>query len=178
MVAHRREAVHDAHVAAPRIVLRLFVLFLVALTASGCTGAFADDPVCEGVTGPISPETVEASLVASGFTVERLGRSSSCGGIETVSDQIVVHLSNEHIGSYDERHETEGGLDCLLRRTPIWGSKLEKNLRAGPNSPIYSGEHAWFHVQNVECTMYPGGDDPEAQVARLDEAMTRLAAPS
>ena len=151
------------------------LVVLAAVGATGCTGS-ESNPLCEGATGPISSEEVEASLATSGFTVERLDRSFYCGAIEVVNDQIVVHLSNEHIGSFDERHETEGGLDCMLRRTPIWGSKLEKNLRAGPNSPMYSGEHAWFHLQNVECTMYPGGDDPEGQVARLDEAMTRLAA--
>ena len=163
-----------------RIAWRVLVpplVVLAAVGATGCTGGESDPP-CEGATGPISSEEVEASLAMSGFTVEWLDHSFYCGSIDVVSEQIVVHLSNEHIGSFDERHDTEGGLDCLLRRTPIWGSKLEKNLRAGPNSPIYSGEHAWFHIQNVECTMYPGGDDPEAQVARLDEAMTRLAAPS
>ena len=72
------------------------------------------------------------------------------------------------------RARTEGGLDCFLRRTPIWGDKLERNLNAGPNSPVYSGQHAWFHYMNVECTMYPGGEQPTQQVAALDSAMERL----
>jgi hypothetical protein len=152
----------------------LIVAVFTTAFVSACTVA-GSDPACEGATGPISPQAVEASLRASGFTVERLDRSSFCGGIETASEQIVVHLSNEQVGSYDERHETEGGLDCFLRRIPIWGHELRKDFDAGPSSPVYTGEHAWFHLENVECTMYPGGEQPEEQVAKLDEAMEHLA---
>jgi hypothetical protein len=41
--------------------------------------------------------------------------------------------------------------------------------------PIFSGEKATFSVENVECTVYPNGDESGRQVRNMVSAMKESA---
>jgi hypothetical protein len=71
--------------------------------------------------------------------------------------------------------ERQGTVFCGLRRGPIWGRKLEQDLDAPASSPIFSGEKATFSVENVECTVYPNGDETGRQVRNMAAAMKEIA---
>ena len=71
--------------------------------------------------------------------------------------------------------ESQGTVFCGLRRGPIWRGKLEQDLDAPASSPIFSGEKATFSVEDVECTVYPNGDESGRQVRNMDPAMKEIA---
>lgn len=151
---------------------------------SACADLFLGDdfeaPACSGGEArPLSIQVVARTLREHGFNVQPEGRSEICGGVgaeEVVADLTNVHFDGpyENIESHDEVQRREGMVICAIRRGPLWGNTLQKDLDAPAASPIFSGPKAVFFLANVECTIYPDEDRRQEQVGRLDRAMTRL----
>jgi hypothetical protein len=154
----------------------LMSVFLVALTAAcGGVGSPAEqDTSCAGdPTRPVTTEMLRRMLARHDVTVRAHYDGVICGGaIGSRDEEMPVELSNEQDEAAMER---EGTVFCGLRRGPIWGRKLEQDLDAPASSPIFSGEKATFSVENVECTVYPNGDESGRQVRNMVSAMKEIA---
>ena len=120
----------------------------------------------------MSVEDVELVLTEAGFSVQA-GAVAACDGLTPKAD-VLAWLTNEEKGPYEEVQDREGIVSCEIFRGPVYPPELEKDLDAPANSPIFSGRKANFRVKNVYCNMYAGDDRQDEQVARLDDAMTRL----
>ncbi len=105
------------------------------------------------------------------FTVRPDRDSVICGGLGSEAEEMPVELTNS---LDDEIAEREGTVFCGVRRGPIWGPKLEKDLDAPASSPIFSGRKAEFSVANVECSIYPNGPRSGAQIRRMERAMEEI----
>ena len=154
----------------------LISAFLVALMAAcGGVGSPAEqDDSCVGdPTRPITTEVLRRVLDRHDVTVRAHYDGVICGGaIGSRDEEMPVELSNEQNEAAVAR---EGTVFCGLRRGPIWGRKLEQDLDAPASSPIFSGEKATFSVANVECTVYPDGDESGRQVRNMVSAMEEIA---
>jgi hypothetical protein len=151
-------------------------LVVLALVLAGCgrvpVGAKPDTSCAGDPTRPISAETLRGTLARHHITVRPHYDGVICGGfIGSPAEEMPVELSND---SDETAMKREGTVFCGLRRGPIWGPKLEKDLDAPASSPIWSGEKAEFSVANVECSIYPDGPRSGAQVRNLDRAMEEI----
>jgi hypothetical protein len=154
----------------------LISVFLVALAAAcgGVASPAEQDDSCAGdPTRPVTTEMLKRVLAGHDITVRAHYDGVICGGaIGSREEELPVELSNDH----DEAAmESEGTVFCGLRRGPIWGRKLDQDLDASASSPIFSGEKATFSVANVECTVYPKGNDSGRQVRNMVAAMKEIA---
>ncbi|MGH3101201.1 MAG: hypothetical protein ACRDPU_09425, partial [Thermoleophilia bacterium] len=143
----------------------LMSAFVVALAAAcgGVASPAEQDTSCAGdPTKPVTTEMLKRVLAGRDITVRAHYDGVICGGaIGSREEEMPVELSNDQDEAAMER---EGTVFCGLRRGPIWGRKLEQDLDAPASSPIFSGEKATFSVANVECTVYPDGDESGRQV--------------
>jgi hypothetical protein len=148
---------------------RLVLVGLCALVVVGCDAFLEDEvalPRCSGKRAvPIETKTVVEALRREGFSAEVQKRSELCSAPDTVAE----------VSNFE--HAEEGALvGCGVREAPLRGKDLEIDLDAPPASPIFSGDKVLFWLANVECTLYPNGDDEEGQVERLTRAMETLEA--
>ena len=150
------------------------VALVVALTAvvTGCTGSPApvgDKPnlAClDEPTRPLTARDVTRVLRHYGFPVQRAGDQAVCDAAP--GERMPVSLTN-----YDHDEATPF-VSCGLRREPIWGWKLDEDLDAPPSSPIFSGRKAEFSFANLECSVYPEGEDTDQQIRRMQRAVHEL----
>jgi len=157
--------------------IRLFSLVFLALPATACGSGLplssgALDTSCAGEqTRPISETILRSTLARHHITVRADPEAVICGTGDPAEDMPVelTNLDDEGLA------EAQGNVFCGLRRGPIWGSTLEKDLDAPASSPIFSGEKAEFSVANVECSVYPRGPESGKQVRNLERAMEELA---
>src|ERR1051326_2463810 len=154
-------------------VALLAAISLMLLTSCGNPTSVVRNAVsgsCRGGSAkPLSRTVVLSALRKHGFSVRSSTTSDLCQSFDPSlrgAERPAFEISNEASGSYDEVQQKEGALSCILRRGPIWGSKLQTDLRAAPASPIFNGRKARFWFENLECTLYPGGDTPGRQVTR------------
>lgn len=117
-------------------------------------------------------------LRSAGFSVHKAERSDVCSASDIAEDITNIHFEGkyENTGEHDDISEREGHLGCVLRRNR--GSRRDPvriDTDAPAASPIFSGRKATFSFANLECTLYPDGDDPESQIERLRLAFERLA---
>lgn len=133
------------------------------------------DPTCNGIPNPVSIEAVERVLREGGFSMERVEGSASCDPGTDPDEDLIIELSNRGGGSYEEAEEGEGIVTCSITRGPIYPGKLGKNLDEPAYSPVFVGRKAVWWFKNIECYIYAGDAHPDEQVAKLDEAMERLA---
>jgi hypothetical protein len=142
-------------------------------------------PACKGGKAePISIKRVRATLRSHGFTAEPEEREAICGPGE--GPEAVAVITNSHFdGPFENIHQhaeiarREGVVICAVRRSPLVRSRadtLQKDFDAPAASPIFNGKKAEFYLANVECTIYPEGDQSGQQVAALDAAMVELEA--
>jgi hypothetical protein len=131
------------------------------------------DPTCSGEPGPISVDDVIRVLTEAGFSVFDEG-VAICDGL-TPRQDILGGVTNEGSGAYEEVQQREGIVTCTLFRGSVGPSELEKNLHEPAYSPVFVGRKAKFRLKNMSCLMYAGDEHQDAQVAKLDGAMTRLA---
>jgi hypothetical protein len=155
----------------------VLVLLVVAAGAAGCGGVPApaeQDTSCAGdPTRPITADMLKRVLARHGISVRLHYDGVICGGpIGSPEEEMPVELSNDQDEAAMER---EGTVFCGLRRGSIWGRKLEQDFDAPASSPIFSGEKAEFSVANVECSVYPSGDESGRQVRNMAAAMKEIA---
>jgi hypothetical protein len=153
----------------------LSVSFVAFAAACGGVGSPAEqDDSCAGdPTRPVTTEVLMRVLARHDVTVRAHYDGVICGGaIGSREEEMPVELSNDQDEAAVAR---EGTVFCGLRRGPIWGRKLEQDLDAPASSPIFSGEKATFSVANVECTIYPDGDESGRQVRNMVSAMKEIA---
>jgi hypothetical protein len=154
----------------------LMSVLIVALAAAcgGVASPAEEDDSCAGdPTRPVTGEVLKRVLAAHDITVRAHYDGVICGGaIGSREEEMPVELSNDRDEAAMER---QGTVFCGLRRGPIWGRKLEQDLDAPASSPIFSGEKATFSVANVECTVYPDGDESGRQVRNMVSAMKEVA---
>jgi hypothetical protein len=117
-------------------------------------------------TRPLTGSEATQVLRRHGFMVERVRDDAICAA--PPDERMPVSLTN-----YD-RDEATPFVSCGLRRGPIWGWKLDENLDAPPSSPIFSGRKAEFSFANLECSIYPEGDETEVQIRRMQSAVHEL----
>jgi hypothetical protein len=133
---------------------------------------------CEGgPTRPLTKRVVVSNLRKHGFAVRSSTNSDLCQAFDPSlggNDRAAFEISNGGSASPDDVEQNEGTLSCILRKGPIWGAKLQKDLDAPSASPIFNGRKAEFYVENVDCVLYPGGHEPDAQVSRLERALESL----
>jgi hypothetical protein len=159
---------------------RPIFLVVCALMASGCSEVSSDPqiPKCPGgAAAPLSSTEVATALREQGFSV--FEDDEGCAGAEDkVMDLTNILFSGPHenISEHAEIGATEGHVGCGLGREPLFGNKLDSDLEAPAASPFFSGDKAEFLLANVQCTIYPEGDDKAGQVARLQRAMEALEA--
>lgn len=53
----------------------------------------------------------------------------------------------------DDDARDEGWVTCSVFRGPLPGRRLEADLDAEPDSPIFSGRKAEFRLANVDCRL-------------------------
>jgi hypothetical protein len=153
------------------------VLLACALLTAGCggvpgPGGSGVDTSCAGEpTRPITSAMLKRTLEQNGFTVRPDRESVICGGLGSADEEMPVELTNSLDSEVADR---EGTVFCGLRRGPIWGAELEKDLDAPASSPIFSGEKAEFSVANVECSVYPKGPRSGAQVRSMERVMEEI----
>jgi hypothetical protein len=75
-------------------------------------------------------------------------------------------------GQYEE---AEGNLWCTLRRRPLYRPKLELDLDAPSNSPIFNGRKATMYFANLDCVYYPNDSTADADARRFGRAAREIA---
>jgi hypothetical protein len=146
------------------------LLALCVLAVSGCDEIFVGEPElprCSG--GPASP--LSAELVLQTLRGEGLSM-----GPEEASELCAIHDVVADFTNGEANANREGFVGCTVRRAPLRGNTLRIDPDAAPASPIFSGDKADLWLANVECTIYPEGNDKAGQVARLRRAMEKLEA--
>jgi hypothetical protein len=157
-----------------RAALMSVLLIALAVACGGVASPAEQDDSCAGdPTRPVTAEVLKRVLAAHDITVRAHYDGVICGGaIGSREEEMPVELSNDQDEAAMER---QGTVFCGLRRGPIWGGKLEQDLDAPASSPVFSGEKATFSVENVECTVYPNGDETGRQVRNMAAAMKEIA---
>jgi hypothetical protein len=154
-------------------VMSVLIVALAAACGAVASSAEEDDSCAGDPTRPVTGEVLKRVLAAHDITVRAHYDGVICGGaIGSREEEMPVELSNDRDEAAMER---QGTVFCGLRRGPIWGRKLEQDLDAPASSPIFSGEKATFSVANVECTVYPVGDESGRQVRNMVSAMKEIA---
>jgi hypothetical protein len=161
-------------------MVRPIVLVICALAASGCSELLSDPelPKCPGGTAaPLTSAEVATALREEGFSVYE--DDEGCDGAEDKAIELTNILfsgPHENISEHAEIGATEGYVGCGVGRKPLFGNQLDSDLDAPPASPFFSGDKAEFLLANIQCTIYPEGDDKAGQVERLRRALEKLEA--
>jgi hypothetical protein len=149
-------------------VHKAVLLALCVLALSGCEEIFVGEPEtprCSGGSAsPLSAEVVLQTLREEGLTMDSDEESELCAIADVVAD----------FTNAGENASQEGFVGCTVRREPLRGNTLRVDLDAPPASPIFSGDKAKLWLANVECTIYPEGDNKAGQVARVQRALEKL----
>lgn len=157
-----------------RAALSLLLLVVLAAACGDVVPSVEPSTSCAGdPTRPITAQMLKRVLAGHEITVRAYYDGVICGGVVgSPEEEMPVELSNDRDEAAMKR---EGTVFCGLRRGPIWGTKLEQDLDAPASSPIFSGEKATFSVANVECSLYPDGEESGRQVRNIAAAMKEIA---
>ena len=159
---------------------------LIAVLGCGCSASQPDLSAPESSqacidepTQPLTDTELTQALRRHGFTVYPIPGDAICE--LAPSERMPISVGNvlfdgphENIDKHDEISGREGHVSCGLRRAPIWGWKLDEDLDAPAASPIFSGDKATFKFANLECTIYPEGEQSDQQVRNLQGAVRDL----
>jgi hypothetical protein len=146
------------------------LLALCVLAVSGCEEIVVGEPEpprCSGgPASPLSAELVLQTLRDEGLTM----------GLEDESELCAIHDVVADFTNGEVNASREGFVGCAVRKEPLRSNTLRVDRDAPPASPIFSGDKAKLWLANVECTIYPEGNDKAGQIARLERALERLEA--
>lgn len=164
-----------------RMVVLSSMLVVLVGGCSDMTDAHEPSQACvEEPTRPLTAAELTRALRGHGFTVFPIPDDAICE--LPPSERMPVSLGNlffegphENIEQHDQIMEREGQVFCGLRRTPIWGMDVTEDLNAPPASPIFSGDKAEFKFANLECTIYPSGEQSDEQIRNLQRVVRELA---
>jgi hypothetical protein len=146
---------------------------VLLLAACGPVDIDASKGSCAGGRArPIAPSLVIAALKTQGFHASSSTTSDLCGAFDP-------SVRGAEVAAYEVSTAQEHGqpwVSCILRRGPLWGHELRKDLDAAPDSPIFSGRKAEVSFENVECSIYPSDDDrADAEIRRFSAAIDAIA---
>jgi hypothetical protein len=147
----------------------VFVGLALALTAcdEAAVVAVGEEPKCSGApASPLKTERVLEALEQEGIDAFPEERSSAC-----VDDSVVASVTNVMLD--EETPAGQGNVFCTVYRKRAYGNRLEEETDRGLLS---LGGETDFWLANLDCSVYPHGDDEDAQIARLRRAMEALEA--
>jgi hypothetical protein len=152
---------------------RAFPLLLVgsALALASCDGAavVAVDglPECSGAAAsPLMTKRVLEALREQGIDAFSEEKAGAC-----VDDSVAASITNVVLD--EDTPAGQGNVFCTVYRAPVFRGDLEEETDDGLLS---LGGETDFSLANVDCSVYPHGDDEDAQIARLRRAMQALEA--
>jgi hypothetical protein len=159
-------------------MLRLGVLAGLVLLVSSCAELGTDDELtgCPGGTAtPTATTAVVDALRSEGIGAYDYEDGCDGGAADQVATvtNVVDTGPHETDSDYDEIVADEGFVLCGIRRKAFRAHEVDVR----PDVPAeYAGDKTEVWLANVECTIYPEGDDKAGQIARLRRALEKLEA--
>jgi hypothetical protein len=133
--------------------------------------------ICRGgASRPLKTRTVVATFRRYGFLVKATRNKSDCLLAAPGTAYAVTNASFDLAPDESNRiNEAQGTLNCTVGQMPLFRRRLQKDLHAPANSPIFHGRKAEAFFSNLNCLLYAGDARQEEQVMRFDRAVTELA---
>jgi hypothetical protein len=130
-----------------------------------------------GSAQPITALEALSTLRAHGFTVYREEVSLFCGGENSAQDVIATVLQtgpHENFSDPGEIGAREGTLYCGLHARPVPQRRAPRRHRRAGSIADLLRPQGGIRLGNLECTLYPEGEETDAQIARLRDAFIAL----